>query len=217
MRRPSRALAAWLLAAGCLGPTSTRPPGEDPEASPAPPADAGRDSRPRPDASADDEPRAVADGASADQSPAGDTGTDQRGPDVLSPTDVGVVQRVYRCDRYKTTREVETLLIARTCGGHDCHAGGDDGFDPVLVRSPLAPVLVDKPAHANCATARFIDTRDPEQSFLLIKVRGPGNEVTCPDGKPGGARMPFDKPMLAKGDLDCLGWYVNELVRAATR
>ena len=129
------------------------------------------------------------------------------------------------CERLaiRSTAEAETKLVLPRCGagpaGAFCHAT----FLPTALSRPdmLRSGLLDRRSNI-CPNDNLIDTRNRARSVLLAKVNAPGPvklmEATCSDGRPAGARMPYEGGAVpaapfSADELACFTWYVNFVER----
>ena len=132
------------------------------------------------------------------------------------------------CTKYSSMREIEQRLIVPGCGvplmpGQNpsdqpaCHNGSFVPELDIVNMVPMNLLSASTRQRLSCKNDPFINREDWRKSFVLICANPAlpdGNRaVTCSDGKPGRARMPFFEPPLAADDYECLRRYVYELAR----
>ena len=80
----------------------------------------------------------------------------------------------------------------------------------------IVTALVDKAPSLVCRMDKLIDKTNPGKSFIVTKVRGSANTVSCPSGgmNNGGAKMPFmPQPALSNDEADCLENWAYQVSR----
>lgn len=70
--------------------------------------------------------------------------------------------------------------------------------------------LVDVPSKTLCTDNKYIDSREPKDSFFFAKINGTTKNmrITCPGLGNGGTLCPYGQDPLSKEDIACVWAYV---------
>jgi len=112
--------------------------------------------------------------------------------------------------------DIEERIILPRCGAPgdgSCHATGS--APPRMAEvGRIAENLLEVRGLLRCHKDAYVSRNNPEQSYILAKIRSTGASASCSDGSNGGPRMPYqDAPPLTAAEAACLERWVHEIAR----
>jgi hypothetical protein len=104
-------------------------------------------------------------------------------------------------------KEVATIF-KRNCSVSDCHGGTYPRMNLNLEEDKFLKAILNIPSQ-EIPSLRLVDEENPEQSYLLMKIKGDKAIV--------GQRMPLDSPPLRENEIKTIEDWISSLIEAQSK
>ncbi|NIO49715.1 MAG: hypothetical protein GTN73_09825 [Candidatus Aminicenantes bacterium] len=104
-------------------------------------------------------------------------------------------------------KEVATIF-KKHCSVSDCHKGTYPRMNLNLEEDKFLKALLNFPSQ-EIPSLKFVDKENPEQSYLLMKIKGDKAIV--------GRRMPLDSPPLRENEIKIIEDWISSLIEAKSK
>ncbi|NIM59637.1 MAG: hypothetical protein GTO16_11955 [Candidatus Aminicenantes bacterium] len=107
-----------------------------------------------------------------------------------------------------TLQKEAATIFKRNCSVSDCHSGTYPRMNLNLEEDKFLKALSNIPSQ-EIPSLKLIDKENPEQSYLLMKIRGDKTIV--------GRRMPLDSPPLKESEIKTIENWISSLIEAQSK